>query len=297
MSQNLFRIGELSRRTGVGVDVIRVWERRYGLLQPTRSQANFRLYTPDDVARLRLMRHYVEQHVAPSDAAELVRKAHAAALEENPGIPRGDADNALAGLRRSLERFDDAYAERLLRRLAAMFTHAVILRDVVLPYLRETGDRWRAGRTSVAQEHFASCFFERWMLAAAQGWGGAGNRRAVLACVPGEHHALGLLAFGIALRDLGWTITLLGRDTPLASARQAADAVGADAIVLAVTLSQTLSQAADQIVALARTHPVLIGGPAASHETCPRQRVLPRDVLAAAQVLSLHAPETAPRAA
>ncbi len=145
VSDGLFRIGELSRRTGVSADVIRAWERRYGVLQPARSASNFRLYSTDDLARLRLMRHYVEQNVAPSRAAELVRQARSAALEHNRGIPPAEVRKALDALQGSLERFDAAPADRLLRRLTALFTPAVILRDVVLPYLRELGSAppWR----------------------------------------------------------------------------------------------------------------------------------------------------------
>ena len=47
------RIGELSRRSGVSVDLLRAWERRYGLLEPARSDGGFRLYSDDDVERVR----------------------------------------------------------------------------------------------------------------------------------------------------------------------------------------------------------------------------------------------------
>ena len=60
----------------------------------------------------------------------------------------------------------------------------------------------------------------------------AGPHRAVLACVPGERHTLGLIAFGLALHDLGWRITYLGADAPVRAAGHAADAVAADVVVL-----------------------------------------------------------------
>jgi MerR family transcriptional regulator, light-induced transcriptional regulator len=283
----------------VSTDVIRAWERRYGLLNPVRSDANFRLYTAADIARLRLMRHYTEQNIPRARAAELVRDAFSAALDRNPGIPEPDVRRALAVLENSLERFDAGPAERLLQRLSELFTAGAILRDVILPYLRELGARWECAQASVAQEHYASCFLEGWMLGTVGDWMRPGGRRAVLACVPGEHHALGLTAFGLALRDLGWSITFLGRDTPLDSARYAADAVGAEVIVLAAALPDALDAAVDDIAALVRTHPVVVGGPATAQRLLPRlgPRVLPADLLAAAQVLAMQKETLAPAVA
>jgi len=288
VSEVLFSIGEASRRTGVSVDVIRAWERRYGLLEPTRSAANFRLYSPQDIGRLRLMRLYTEQNMPRWRAAELVQRVVSTAFDQNPGVPASDVEHALGALRTALERFDAGPADRLLQGLAAVFPPGVILRDVVLPYLRELGDRWACGQTSVAQEHFASCFLESWMLNTARGWTRAGKRRVVLACVSGEQHILGLIAFGIALRDLGWSITFLGRDTPLASARHVTVAVSAHALVLAATLPDPLAAVAGDVAELAGQLPVLMGGPATAHGVAgmPAARVLPEDLLAAAQLLT-----------
>jgi DNA-binding transcriptional MerR regulator len=207
----LFRIGELSRRTGVSVDVIRAWERRYELLAPARSEANFRLYSAEDVARLRLMAHYVSRRIAPSRAAELVRRSEREALDVNPGIPQADVRSALRALRNSLECYDDAPAARLLHRLVSVFTPGVVLRDVVLPYLGELGDRWQEGEVAVAQEHFASCFLESWMLTVARGYGRSDGPRAVLAVVLAEVLA-GAVADLRAL-DTGHAIVLGGPAT------------------------------------------------------------------------------------
>ena len=288
MSEALFRIGELSRRTGVSIDVIRAWERRYGLLNPTRSDSNFRMYSQDDVARLRLMLHFMQKQVPPSRAAQLVRDAQSAPIGSNPGIPEGDVRKALSVMRDSLERFEDAPVDRLLSRMIGVFTPGIVFRDVVLAYLGGLGERWERGEISVAQEHFASSFLESWMLGWARREVRAADRRAVLACLPNEHHSLGLIAFGVVLRDLGWSITFLGRDTPLASARDAADSVEADVIVLGAVLSEPLAAAAAEIDELMQTHPVVVGGPATQRTLLPleRRRLLQPDLLTAAQTLT-----------
>ena len=92
-----------------------------------------------------------------------------------------------------------------------------MLSEVILPFLHRLGVRWAAGRTSVAQEHFASNVIAGRLRSLARGWGQGVGPRAILACPPGELHDLGLLCFGLVLREHGWRITYLGADTPIAT--------------------------------------------------------------------------------
>ena len=82
-------------------------------------------------------------------------------------------------------------------------------RDAGPPYLHELGERWAHAKASVAQEHFASVLPR----ALARDWGRGRGPHALLACVPGDQHDLGLICFGLALRAHGWRITYLGADT------------------------------------------------------------------------------------
>ena len=77
MSAELVRIGELSRRTGVSPELLRAWELRYGLLEPSRTAGRFRLYSEADVARVRRMRANLADGLSASEAAR-------AALAERP---------------------------------------------------------------------------------------------------------------------------------------------------------------------------------------------------------------------
>jgi methanogenic corrinoid protein MtbC1 len=85
---------------------------------------------------------------------------------------------------------------------------------------------------SIAQEHFASNVLRGRLLGLARGWGRGTGPRALLACPEGEHHDLGLIAFGLALRERGWRIDYLGSDTPVASIAEAAEAIAPELLVL-----------------------------------------------------------------
>ena len=124
-------------------------------------------------------------------------------------------DEEAGNLTASLDRLDEQAANTALDRLFSAYTVETVLQDVVLPYLHRLGERWETGEVSVAQEHFASNLLRGRLLGLAQGWGQGQGPGAILACLPGEHHELGLLVFGVALRRRGWRITYLGTDSPI----------------------------------------------------------------------------------
>ena len=285
VARPLLRIGELSRRTGVSVELLRAWERRYGLLHPERTSGGFRLYGADDVARVRLMQHYLERHMSAAQAADLVLRAHSATRAEHPGIPVGDARKAVQTLGAGLEHFDEGPADQILDRLLEVFTPCAVLTDVVLPYLRSVGDRWACAELTVAQEHFASRYLESRLRTMGRGWGRGSGPTVVLACLPGEQHCLGLLSFGVVLRDLGRRVVYLGPDTPIDAAADAAREVAADALVVAAVDPRVAYAARERLAEVAREVPVALGGPAAAMPKPPAVPQLPQDLLAAARAL------------
>jgi MerR family transcriptional regulator, light-induced transcriptional regulator len=231
-SEPLIRIGELSRRLGVSVDRLRAWERRYQLLQPMRTAGGFRLYSRADELRGRAMQ---DQLAAGLSAAEAAR----ATLTTDASAP-ADADATGADLHRdlgeALTQFDAIRAHALIDRLLAEHGADDAIRDIILPLLHDLGERWARGEVDVSQEHFASRLLEARLLALLRGPDHGAGPIALLACAPGELHTLGLVAFGIALRNRGWRITYLGADTPIASIRRAADHVNPALVVLSAAM-------------------------------------------------------------
>jgi MerR family transcriptional regulator, light-induced transcriptional regulator len=148
--EGLVRIGELSRRLGVGPDRLRAWERRYGLLRPVRTSGGFRLYSEADAQRVRDMLAQLEHGLSAAEAARIVLASH------RQPAPQPPLDDARARLAAALARFDDVGANAVLDRLFATLGPDVAMRDVVYPYLRELGEAWERGEIDVGQEHFAS---------------------------------------------------------------------------------------------------------------------------------------------
>lgn len=255
-------IGELSRRVGVSADLLRKWERRYGVLKPGRTNGNQRLYSRVDEARVRLMVSHVRSGVSPAQAAELAMAARFKVTRDSRAGTDA-VDRAGAGRRQllaALERYDETSAEQILEKIAARSGSTSVIRHVFLPLLREIGDRWADAHLNVAQEHFASGFVHSRMLALARGWDRGLGHRALLACAPGEQHVLGLLAFGIVLHQVGWRITYLGADTPPALLADAAATVHPRLVVVSCTMSGRLEPDAEALRRLARRAPLALAG-------------------------------------
>jgi MerR family transcriptional regulator, light-induced transcriptional regulator len=288
MEEARLRIGELARRAGVSAEVLRAWERRYGLLEPTRTASGYRLYTEDDLARVQAMRAHIAQGLSAAEAAGLARSGAAPARD-------GAADHA-AELWASLDAFDNARAQAAFDRLVADFTVETLLREAVLPYLRLLGDRWGSGDASVAQEHFASTLLRERLLALARGWDRGVGPLALLACAPGERHDLGLVAFGIALRGIGWRITFLGADTPIDTLAAASAELEPDAVVVAALSREPLRSVTRRIAALAKERNVFLAGAGADDALAERagaKRLRSGPLEAVAELVSGSAPHRA----
>ena len=245
------RIGELARRTGVSAELLRAWERRYGLLRPERSSGGYRLYSAEDERSVGTMTGALGRGISAAEAAKL---ALGGAVEQ----PSAGA------LVEALVDFDDVGAHAALDRLLSSLTLESVLRDSVLPALRDLGERWQRGEITIGQEHFASNLLRGRMLGLARGWDRGSGRRALLACPAGEQHDLSLIVFGLALREHGWRITYLGADTPLATIDQTATTLRPDLVVVAAVDSARLSGQADALHSLATRFQLALAGAGAS---------------------------------
>jgi MerR family transcriptional regulator, light-induced transcriptional regulator len=254
------RIGELSRRVGESPELLRAWELRYGLVAPERTRGGLRLYSEMDERRVRVMRHHINMGLSASEAARLAKLAD----DPQPEAATSSLADVEAALERSFDALDEPAAQAALDRVLMAFGLRAVLSGVILPFLQQLGVRWAAAQTSVAQEHFASNVIGGRLRGLTRGWGQGVGPRAILACPPGEHHDLGLLCFGLVLREQGWRITYLGADTPIGDIAGTLDELSPAIVVLAAVTPQRFLDSADELAALAAQTRVGIGGAGAS---------------------------------
>ena len=259
------RIGEFARRVGVTPELLRAWEQRYGLLQPERTPGGFRLYGEEDAERVARMRRALDEGLSAAEAARV-------ALEplSSPDRP---IEDARARLMSAIEAYDEAAVQAALDDGLAAFGLETFVRDLILPTLSAVGRGWEQGRVEISQEHFASNLIRGRLLSLARLWGRGSGPLALLACAPGEHHDISLLAFGLILRSYGWRILFLGADTPLSTIHETARMTGPAVIVLVTFETSRVEAEGTVLRRLARTAPLFLSGPGAPAELTGKLRV------------------------
>ena len=270
------RIGEFARRVGVSPELLRAWERRYGLLRPIRSEGGFRLYTADDAERVSRMKAALDEGLS---AAEAARRALA-----QPRAVEGLLDDARDRFVEAVRRYDEPAAHAALDEALNGFALETVVRELILPVLRQIGDEWQRRTLEVGQEHFASNIVRPRLLALARLWGRGGGPLAILACPPGERHDIGLIAFGLLLRSYGWRILFLGADTPLATLEGTIEATRPRLVVVASIDPSLFENEASGLRRIAGSTSLVLSGSGASADLCARLGLerLEGDLVAAA---------------
>ena len=270
-------IGVVSERTGLTPDVLRVWERRYGVVEPRRSPGGQRIYSDADIELLTLLHRATQgghgiSHVASMSKAkleELVRDVEGAAVSNAVKfVPAGEPHAAVGQALALAESLDPASLETLLRRSVARYGITGFIDAIAAPFLRRVGDRWHDGKLTVAQEHLATAVVERVVSEAAPLLtGGQGNPVIVIATLEGEKHANGALMAAATAASEGWKVIYLGADLPSSEIADAAQRTGARAVGVSAVVYEKKRVAAlrelDRL--LASDMAILVGG-AASKE-------------------------------
>ncbi len=198
MNEPRYNIRAVERRTGVPAATLRSWERRYGFPSPDRSPSARRLYSEREVAAIAWVRVQTARGLS---AAQAVRWAQRAA----PGTASDGAPPVLRPqtsltdqLLQAAARYDEPALHAVQSEAYARFSPDDVLLGVIVPALYAIGEQWAGGDLPVSAEHFATNVIQRRLQAL---WHAqpplTGAPAVILACVPGEQHALGLLMLGL----------------------------------------------------------------------------------------------------
>src|SRR3954470_8142379 len=129
-------IGEFSRRVGVSVDLLRAWERRYGVPRPERTAKGRRLYAREDELAVGAMRRALARGLPAAEAARLASTTELQAPSANDG---GELAGLEERLRDAFARYDEGQAQEALDRLFGAYTVDTAIGAVLLPLLAGLG--------------------------------------------------------------------------------------------------------------------------------------------------------------
>ncbi|HNS02648.1 MAG TPA: MerR family transcriptional regulator [Anaerolineae bacterium] len=247
----IYNIGVVSRMTGIPVATLRVWERRYEFPSAGRTAGGHRLYSEQELMRLRWVKATIDQGMQTSQAIRSLRSyerqgriPEIGAPAAEPAAPRQVRDGSLDAYRQrlagALVRGDLDRADQILVEIMAIRPLEQVISDLISPALAAIGEEWRAGRAHVAAEHLASAFLRQRLTM----WLAAGPpvhpiRPLVLACAPNEWHEMGLLMLAVLLRRRRWPLAYLGQATPLPDLARFVRESRPPAVVVTATTEET----------------------------------------------------------
>lgn len=251
----LWPMGAVTRRTGLGEHTLRAWERRFGFPQPVRLESGHRRYPGDQVQRLLMIAKALEAGYRAGDVVPLEPEAiqdllRSAGVFES-FVATGSAGDVTALVFDACRRFDREALAALLRREAVLLGLPRFLRERVAPLLAEIGESWSRGEFAIRHEHFFSEVLEdqlRALRAPLQDV--ASGRPVAIASLPNEFHGLGLQIAALAIAASGRAVRLLGPHLPVDEIRESAVALDAAAVGLSVSVFSDPDETTREIAAL-----------------------------------------------
>jgi DNA-binding transcriptional MerR regulator/methylmalonyl-CoA mutase cobalamin-binding subunit len=265
----MYSIKAVAQATGLTVETLRAWERRYGIVAPNRDASGRRVYRPEDVLRLRRLREATERGHPIGRLAGLSDDELAALLNESTDRRTRATTNAFVErILESAQRFRSAECEQALTLAIAMLPPPQLVGDVLQPLLREVGERWHRGEFAISQERLVSTIVRRHVGLMLDAYDRNARRAPIVfATLPGERHELGLLTSAMMCASRGFKTHYLGPDLPPAEIARFAREVNAAAVALSVVLQDRAADAPAQLAELVSHLPaetaVWLGGSAA----------------------------------
>lgn len=260
----MYTIKRAAELTGVPAATLRAWERRYDLVEPRRTDAGYRLYDDEAVARVTRMATLIADGWSASTAAAEVHRLLGPDSATLPPSPATDGPTATAELVAAAAAMDPAEVSRVLDEQLARTPFESVVDDWLMPTLEEVGQAWEDGRVSIAGEHLvAHAVLRRLSAAFDAAPGRPGGPRVIVGLPAGVHHELGIFAFAVVLRRHGVDVVYLGPDLPAPAWRDALETHGASCAVLGVPRRRDARPAREVVEALHDvddTLTILVGG-------------------------------------
>ncbi len=271
-------IGIVTARTGITQDLLRAWEKRYDAVVPGRGPTGRRLYTDDDIEKLRLLRSLVSAGRRISDVAglsiqdlmELAREDASENLEVPSTVTPVPKSDYLEEALDALEQFDKNRLQKVFSEAAISYSSPELRRRVVVPLLQAIGERWQDGTMRIAHEHLASALVRSFMA-------GLMNKsntvpsapRLIITTPSGQRHELGAMLVASLAEEYGWDVIYLGPDLPAEEIAAAVRQIKPKAIAMSIVYRNGDLQVQDEFRKLSEylknEVPIFVGGRAVEH--------------------------------
>lgn len=228
-----YSIKDLENLSSIKAHTIRIWEKRYALIEPQRTDTNIRYYSDEDLRKLMNVAVLVQNgvkisHVAKLSADEIKEKA--SYILQNPN----DIDNQVKSLIISMIELSEMKFDKILSKSIMNLGFEKTMMYVIYPFLDQIGVMWQTGSINPAHEHFISNLIRQKLMVAIDGLEPdqiKKPKKFILFLPEGELHELGLLFYSYLIKIRGHEVLYLGQSTPLNSLKESFEVWPADYLV------------------------------------------------------------------
>lgn len=252
---NTHRIHRVAKLTGLSRDVIRVWERRFEILKPTRGANRYRNYSDEDVALLRFLKEQLDTGASIGELSKLGREEllnRARATAPQVSFVDDAYSRLLQELLSSLNPLNRVLFEKRLNGAVAVIPFEEALHGILLPLQEQVGQLWHDGHLDVAIEHYVTRQIQQRIFSAMNQLPVAEfGAKVVVACPPGEEHDIAACAVAYRCRVRGCRVHYLGANVPLVSLAKLCEEVEPDLTIMSFPVVPSEANATDLVQVLA----------------------------------------------
>jgi MerR family transcriptional regulator, light-induced transcriptional regulator len=223
MNDMQYSIKDLEKLSSIKAHTIRIWEKRYQIIKPERTDTNIRYYDDKELKHLMNISVLIQNgikisHIARLNSEEIKEKAYF--LLQNSG----DSDNQIKNLILSMIELNEAKFEKTLNKSILNIGFEKTMIQLIYPFFQQIGIMWQTGSINPAQEHFISALIRQKLIVSVDGLESnlhPKSKRFILFLPEGEMHELGLLFYSYLLKTRGHEVLYLGQSTPINSVIEA----------------------------------------------------------------------------
>ena len=232
-----YSMAQVESLTGIKAHTLRMWERRYGFLNPCRTETNIRFFSDIQLVQLVnfgiLLRNGYKiskiEKMPQDQIHELVNQILSSSDYKVDHNSREDIQSlTLAMLDMDEIRFDEIFKAHLIRK-GLLGT----VRDLIYPFLHHIGILWNTQKTMPAQEHFISCLIRKKIVSAIDmiPHPPAQAKKIIFFLLEDEHHEIGILLASFIAAERGYKVYYLGQNVPRENIREVLSITNADFIM------------------------------------------------------------------
>jgi DNA-binding transcriptional MerR regulator/methylmalonyl-CoA mutase cobalamin-binding subunit len=272
-----YPIKVVSQMTGLSVFVIRAWEKRYDVVTPSRTETNRRLYSEEDIEKLRLLNEAVQKghniggiaNISIQELKSILHQEKRTALKGVYEELTSDVDYLLSSCIEAVKAYDRKELETILLKASSKLSQPALIENLVVPLVYKIGDLWHEGIIRVANEHLATAVIRSFLANMIDQNEPSENAPIIISATPrGQDHELGAMIVGVTAAPLGWKVIYLGPNLPVEEIAAVADSLEAKVVALSIVYPGDDQQLKLDLHKLKRILPqstsVIIGGKVAA---------------------------------